>query len=221
MCSALSILQIEDDPLWRDFCVAALRDQPLVQWIEAAANGAGGLALAELRRPDIVLLDLRLPDIDGFVLLEQLAKLRPRPPKVLILSVRHDAWAMFRSRDERVHGFVWKTGDIKTHLLAALTALAQGNKYYPPDVRQAWTELRADPSAFFKILSSRELDLMHHFASGLGDAEIAQTVGLSALTVKSHRQHVMTKIGVHSTPELIQWAVQAGFGRSDAKETPK
>ncbi|MBI5424477.1 MAG: response regulator transcription factor [Opitutae bacterium] len=221
MCSALSILQIEDDPLWRDFCAAALQDRPEVGSLETAVDGAGGLALAQLRRPDIVLLDLRLPDIDGFVLLEQLAKLRPRPPKILILSVRNDAWALFRSRDERVHGFLWKTGDIKLHLLTALTALAQGNKYYPADVRQAWTELRADPSAFFKILSSRELDLMHHFASGLGDAEIAQQIGLSTLTVKSHRQHVMTKIGVHSTPQLIHWAIRAGFGRGDGKDAPK
>lgn len=221
MCSALFILQIEDDPLWRDFCAAALRGRPEVGRFETAPDGTSGLAVAQRRHPDIVLLDLRLPDIDGFGLLAELAQLRPRPPKILILSARNDAWALFRSRDERVHGFVLKNGDIKAHLLAALAALSQGNKYYPPEVRQAWMELRANPSAFFKILSSRELDLMHHFASGLGDAEIAQEVGLSTLTVKSHRQHVMAKIGVHSTPALIDWGMRAGFGRGDRIKAAK
>ncbi|MBI2512066.1 MAG: response regulator transcription factor [Opitutae bacterium] len=213
----MSILQIEDDPLWREFCGAALREIAAVERVESAADGASGMALAELLQPTIVLIDLRLPDMDGFEAIAALARLRPAPPKILILSSRNDAVAIFRMRDERVHGFLWKTGDVKTHLAAAVAELAAGRRYFPEEVRRAWAALRAEPSAFFKILSGRELELMPYFARGWDDAEIGRALGLSALTVKSHRQHAMAKVGVHRTPQLIHWAIRAGFGHGEAQ----
>lgn len=215
MRSTLSILQIEDDPLWRDFCLAALGEVPGIACVETAADGASGLALAKRQRPDVVLLDLRLPDLDGFAVLEELAQLKPAPPKIIILSVRNDPVAISRARDERVHGFVWKTSDVKPCLRTTLEEVAAGRRYFPEDVRRAWAALRADPAAFFKILSTRELALMPYFARGWDDAEIGRAVGLSAATVKSHRQHTMAKAGLHRTAQLIHWAIRLGFGHGD------
>lgn len=201
--------------MWRDYCGTALRNLPGVARVDTAVDGANGLALADRLRPDIILLDLRLPDMDGFTVVERLPERRPAT-RVLILSARNDAVTIFRARDPRVHGFLWKTGDVKARLAAALEQLAAGHRYFPDEVRRAWTTQRADPAAFFKILSARELELMPYFARGWDDAEIARELGLSVLTVKSHRQHAMAKVGVHRTPQLIHWAIRLGFGHSEA-----
>jgi DNA-binding NarL/FixJ family response regulator len=208
---SLSILHIEDDPLWGDAVRLIVESLPMEITYSRGASRAEGLRLAHECGPEVVLLDLRLPDGDGFGVAAELATESGRP-RIIVVSARHDDLALWRvMREPRLAGLVWKSGDLREHLPAALSAVQRGHKYLPPEVHAAMRRLRADPQAFFKILSDRELGLLPGLGRGLTDEELAAQAGVSALTVKSHRQHIMAKLGLHRTPDLIYWAIAHGF----------
>lgn len=208
----LSVLHVEDDSLWQTCLLEALRAVPFVARVESAPTGAAGLAMATRLRPDLVLVDLSLPDVDGVVLAGDLGRLRPRP-RVLLCTARRDDAVLLAASEPHVAGLLWKTGDLLAHLPAALTAATEGGKYYPPDVREALRRFRTAPSAFIKLLSPREIRLLPLFGRGDTDAEMAAALGLSVHTVRSHRQSIMRKLNLPSTPRLIHWIVVHGFAQ--------
>lgn len=222
---SLSILHIEDDPLWGEAAQLVLESLATPVEYRRGASRAEALRLAGEQLPEIVLLDLRLPDGDGFGIAEELPAAGGRP-RILVLSARRDDLALWRiMREPRLAGLLWKSASLREHLPAALAAVQQGHRYLPPDVHAAMRRLRADPQAFFKILSDRELGLLPGLGRGLTDDELAVQAGVSALTVKSHRQHIMAKLGLHRTPDLIYWAIAHGFvetgaGRASERRAP-
>jgi DNA-binding NarL/FixJ family response regulator len=222
---SLSILHIEDDPLWGDAVRLVLESSRPDIAYRRGATRAEGLRLASERPPEIVLLDLRLPDGDGFGVAAELAAALARP-RIIVVSARNDDVALWRiMREPRFAGLVWKSGALREHLPVALAEVERGHRYLPPDVHDAMRRLRADPQAFFKILSDRELGLLPGLGRGLTDDELAAQAGVSALTVKSHRQHIMAKLGLHRTPDLIYWAIAHGFvepapGRASGSAAP-
>ena len=206
----LLILHVEDDPLWRSLIAQLLQTVPGVRQCVQCATGADGLKSAQTHQPDIVLLDLRLPDADGFAVATKLRQL-PTLPRILLLSARIDDTALINATQPHFAGLIRKSPEIAQQLPVAIEAVSAGRQYFSPSVRECLQRLRADPRAFFKILSDREIELMPHFGKGLTDLEIAARSTLSPLTIKSHRQHIMTKLGLHRTPELIYWAIEHGF----------
>lgn len=196
--------------MWQTFITSALRGLPCVTRYECAPTAMDGLALARTLRPRIVLLDLMLPDGDGVALAKELALL-PHPPRVLFCTARNDSAVLLAASQPHVSGLLWKTSDLAAQLASAIASVAAGGKYYPPEVRAALRRFRADPNAFFKLLSPREIALLPHFGRGDADAEIAAGLGLSAHTVRSHRRSVMQKLDLPSTPRLIHWIIAHGF----------
>lgn len=208
---SLSLLHIEDDSLWQTVISAALSGVPHVSHVQGAPTARDGLAMAAALRPDIVLLDLQLPDGDGLALARDLVRL-PRPPRVVVLSARQDSAVLHAASEPHVAGLLWKSDDTLEQLPSAIETVSRGGKYYPPEVRDALRRFRADPNAFFKILSNRELDLLPYWGCGASDAEIADELGISEHTAKSHRQSVMRKLNLPSTGRLVHWAIKNGFG---------
>ena len=151
-----------------------------------------------------------MPDADGFDLALTLANF-PRPPRILVLTMKADAVTLFRAGYAYIAGMVWKTGQVQETLRCAVREILAGRRYFPEDVRQAMRATRTDPAAFFKILSGRELSMLPLFCQGLTDQQIGEQNGLCPATVKSHRQHIMTKLDLHRTADLIRWAAEKGF----------
>lgn len=208
---SLSILHIEDDPLWGEAVRLIVESSSRSIDYRRGTTGAEGIRLAQERPPEIVLLDLRLPDADGFATAAELLRPAARP-RIVLLSVRNDEAALLRiMRQPQIAGMIWKGEDVGKHLPAAIAEVRGGRRYDSPEIRAALRRLRADPQAFFKILSDREIGLLPGLGRGQTDEEIAARAGLSALTVKSHRQHIMAKLGLHRTPDLIHWAIRHGF----------
>ncbi|WP_415908985.1 LuxR C-terminal-related transcriptional regulator [Oleiharenicola sp. Vm1] len=208
----LSLLHVDDDPLWQGAVAAALRATPEVGKSEVVESARAARERAAVLRPNVVLLDLVLPDGDGLELARELSH-SPAPPRIILLSVRRDDVVLLATSRAHIAGLLWKTDDVLTQLPAAIRAVAAGDKYLPREVYDAVRRFRADPQAYFKILSDRELELLPQIGAGLSDEQIASTVGLSAYTVKTHRIHLMGKLNVHSRTELIHWAIQRGFAR--------
>ena len=208
--SRKSLLHIDDDVLWGRTVKQMVNAWQEVCHVGTATSAEAGIALCRTHQPDLALLDLELPDADGFDLALTLANF-PRPPRILLLTVRADAVTLFRAGYAYIAGMVWKTGSIHDTLRCAIREIMAGRRYFPEDVRQAMRATRTDPSAFFKILSSRELSMLPLLCRGFTDRQIAEQNGLCPATVKSHRQHIMSKLDLHRTADLIRWAAEKGF----------
>lgn len=205
-----SLLQIEDDPLWRGLVSSIASSLPNLNRFLSVNTGADEFASARSFRPDVVILDLRLPDMGGLEISRQLDQL-PGPPRTLLLSARTDDALLHRASQPHIAGLLWKTPEIRHLLPEALAAVVAGRKYFSPAVSTALRRMRADPSAFYKILSDRELDLIPYFGLAFNDQEIADRLCLNQSTIRSHRQRVMQKLGVHRSIDLINWSIRTGL----------
>ena len=205
-----SLLYVEDDSLWQSAVALALKGMPEIASITTARDATSALASAEMSHPDIVLLDLVLPDMDGLALALKLAQMR-QAPRIIVLSARRDSVILNAASQPHISGLIWKSAHTFSELSRAITHAVRGEKYYPEEVRAALRRFRADPIAFFKILSARELELLPLVGGGRSDEEIATLLGLSAHTVRSHRQHIMRKLGLPTAARLVHWAILQGF----------
>lgn len=210
--SRITLLHVEDDPLWQTTVAGVLRDWPEMEQCDCVGTASAAKACAPKLQPQIVLLDVVLPDGDGLQLARELA-MQPWQPKLLMLTVRRDDVVLQAAGAKHIDGLIWKSADVGAHLAEALRRVIAGTKYFPAEVREALRKFRADPSAYFKILSDREMELLPLLGSGASDGDIAAALGLSVHTVKSHRHSILAKLNLPSTPRLIHWAIQRGFVR--------
>jgi len=204
------ILHIEDDPIWAGHIAKLVRSWPEFQSVGIETTGATGIERCQQTSPDVLLLDLRLPDMDGFSVLEALVA-RGVHFHALLLSCKNDEVTLQRTRSSRALGMVSKSSEIDGLLRSALSAVAVGRQYFSPDVHSAIRRATGASDAYHKILSDREQEVVRLVASGHADYEIAASLGISASTIHRHRQNVMNKLDLHSTPKLIAWALEKGF----------
>ncbi|MDO8543892.1 MAG: response regulator transcription factor [Opitutaceae bacterium] len=206
----VTVFHIEDDPFCSDVIARLLSKWPEILYLGSAASGREGLAQCRKMRPQIVLLDLGLPDGDGLRLAHELRWI-DHPPRLLVFSARHDEATLARLRPSGVAGLIWKAPDVAHALRRAFAALAAGREFFPPDVLAALRQFTSSPNAFFKILSNRELNLIPLLGEGLSDAQIAEKIGVGEATVHSHRQSILRKLSLHRTPDLMRWALEKDF----------
>ena len=208
---SVKIQCIEDDSLLRDLLALQLEEAvPSRVDVLKAGDGRSGLQLAREQAPDLVVLDLKLPDMPGLQVALELSGLRP-PPRVLILAGSATEAVLNRVLYSPVHGFVLKTSGDAGELMLAVRKLLSGETYFSRPVLTAMTEARKHPDHFSKILSAREVDLLPLFGYGWQNERISQHTGLTVATVRTHHQHILSKLGLHSREELMRWAMKKGF----------
>lgn len=212
MTSATPIVVIEDHAFVRGLIDRVCEDAFTSAVVASARDGREGLELCRQVKPRLVLLDLELPDIDGFELVAQIRAVAPTT-RILVLSSHTESYVLHRVQQAGVEGFVDKNEQTPEMLTVALRTVADGGTYFSASVEQALAKYRADPLAFTKVLSEREQELLRRLGQGHSDQVIAEQLKLSELTVRNHRRNIMAKIGVHSTPELIRYALERGFTR--------
>lgn len=208
----MKIVVIEDHKLIRDMLAATCAQIVPAAAITVADSGKAGIAMAQRLRPDLIFLDLALPDGDGLDFLSELLAVAPRA-KVIALSSFADEFTVHRALRSPVHGFVDKGEQPLEMLKAAVDAVMAGQKYFSPTVQKLKASLRSDPTSFDKLLSDREQHLLSLFGQGLTNEVVAGIVGLTPGTVKLHRRNIHRKLGFHSTPELMNYALEKGFTR--------
>lgn len=209
---AMKFVVIEDHKLIRDMFVAACAQIVPQAGINVAENGRQGVAVCQEVQPDLIFLDLALPDGDGLDFLSELLAVAPRA-KVIALSSFADEFTVHRALRSEVHGFVDKGEQPLGMLKEAIDVVLSGRKYFSPTVEKLRAALRADPISFNKVLTDREQHLLSLFGEGLSNEAIARLVDLTPGTVKLHRRNIHRKLGFHSTPELMNYALQKGFTR--------
>lgn len=180
--------------------------------VRLAGSAQGALEECAALRPDLVLLDLVLPDGDGLALLPEIFSRAPRV-KVIALSSHIDEVTLHRALGSRVHGILDKNEQPIKVLGEAIETVLAGGQYLSSAVQRLRASLRADPNAFDKILSDREQEALRLIGEGLSNEEVAEKLKISASTAKNHRLNIMAKLGIHSTPQLIRYAIEKGFTR--------
>jgi two-component system response regulator NreC len=208
-----SVLHVDDDALWRSAVAGVLRSLPELARIESVATAQAARACCAMLRPRVILVDVVLPDSDGLELARELRE-APEHPRVVLLSVRRDDAVLHAAACGAIEGVLWKTGEVLRELPTAIRAVVNRGSYHPAEVRAALRQFRADPRAYFKLLSKREMELVPLFGAGLADEDVAAQVSLSIHTVRAHRRNVMAKLDLHSTPRLIHWAIHRGIVRT-------
>ncbi|HVU18287.1 MAG TPA: response regulator transcription factor [Candidatus Didemnitutus sp.] len=213
----MNIVVIEDHALMRDLLIRACRTSLPGSTLSGAKDAASGLKMCAEVKPDVIILDLALPDRDGLELLDDLLTACPTG-KVVGISGYTDEFTLHRALHSRLHGFVDKNEQTVAELTEAIRSVMRGQRYLSAAIHAAHRSMRDDPVSFDKILSEREQSLLGLFGGGLTNDQVAAKVGLSELTVRNHRCRLMAKLGLRTSPELIRYALEKGFTRSQSPQ---
>ena len=190
----------------RKICVDDLRHDVVGE----AEDGRRAVALVAETGPDLVLLDLHLPNLDGFGVVEAIRKTQPNV-RVLVLSSHCDSYTVFRAERARVQGFVDKNTTTVAALKTAITAVAAGRVSFSEAFHRIKAERLNDPHSFDKLLTERERTLLSMIGQPLNDDEIAAQLAISQENVEKHRANLRRKLGMGSTAELVRYAHEHGF----------
>ncbi len=205
----IRILIADDHGVIRAGLHALLDKEPGMQVIGEAADGQEAVDKALKLRPDVLLLDITMPVLDGIKVTSQLRAALPAT-HILILTL-HEGVSMLREAIAAgASGYIVKRA-VDVELIGAIQAVARGEMYVHPSMTQALIQDMsplAGSSTPIGVLSPRETEVLRLVARGQTNRQIAKTLSLSVRTVDSHRANLMNKLGVSSRAELIQYALE-------------
>lgn len=201
---------VEDHRMFREVLRKVCVEELGHEVIGEAEDGLEAVRTVELTRPELVLLDLHLPGLDGFRVVEEIRKLSGEI-RILVLSSHCDDYTVFRVERAHVQGFVDKNSNSVAALKAAITSVEQGRVWYSEAFLREKAMRLKNPNSFDKVLTKRERELLALLGLPLADTEIAHRLELSVATVEKHRFNVMRKLEIDSAAELVRYAREHGF----------
>jgi len=211
----LRILLADDHAILRDGIRALLTDEPDLQVVGEAENGRQALDKARALRPDVVILDIGMPLLNGLEATTQIRRDVPEA-RVLILTMHQNEEYLAQVLAAGASGYVLK--DVAgRELVSAIRQVAQGEPFFSPSMAKTLTafylrsleaEKTHDP---YDDLTVREREVLQLVAEGFTNRQIAEMLSLSIKTVKTHRLHLMQKLDLHDRTELVKYAFQKGI----------
>jgi DNA-binding NarL/FixJ family response regulator len=206
----IRILLADDHVLVRQGFRMILSAQPDMEIVGEAGNGREAVELAEKLKPDIVIMDVAMPELNGIEATRRLTASTPRI-RVLALSMHKDSVYVREILRSGARGYLLKDS-ADADLLTAVRAVAKGDGYLSPAVSDAvLTDYRRHVTDPIDLLTSREREVLQMIAEGKTNKEIAVALNLSVYTVEAHRGRVMEKLNLHSTGELVRFALRNGL----------
>jgi DNA-binding NarL/FixJ family response regulator len=206
----IRILLADDHAVVRQGFKMILAAQPDMEIVGEAANGREAVELAEQLRPDVVVMDVSMPELNGIEATRRLASLIPRA-RVVALSMHKDSVYVREILRAGARGYLLKDSGA-ADLVAAIRAVASGESYLSPAVSNAvLDDYRRHATNPIDLLTSREREVLQMLAEGKTNKEIAGVLNLSVYTVDAHRGRIMEKLNLHSIGELVRFAVRNGL----------
>jgi len=210
----IRVILAEDHTLVRQGFRRILEDASGIEVVGEASTGLAAIELSKKLKPDVVVMDLAMPELGGLEATEEILKVLPET-KILILSMYSNDAYMRKAFKLGARGYVLKNA-IEVDLTRAVRALADGDTYMSPGISNVVienlkghgpTDVAGD---LYDRLTLREKEVLQLIAQGKSNKEIAAMLDISANTVAVHRAHVMEALGIHRTAELVLYAVKKG-----------
>ena len=205
----LKVLLVDDHAVMREG-LAALLTAAGIDVIGTASNGREAVRLARELTPDVVVMDISMPDLNG---IEAARQIRVRAPsvRIVILSMHANREHVHQALSAGATGYVLKEA-AATEVVTAVRAVAAGRRYLSPAIEAAMLEAGGSATRGpLESLSTRERQVLQLVVEGGSSAEIARTVHLSPKTVETYRSRLMKKLGVANVTALVKFAVQHGL----------
>jgi two-component system response regulator NreC len=209
------VLIADDHPLIRGGLRSLLEKSGGFTVVAEAADGYEAVELAALHKPDVVLLDVGMPRLNGTDAARYIGEKVPGV-RVVMISMHADESYVLRALKAGALGYLLKASP-EAEILAAIRAVASGNAYFSPSITRILVEeyvtemRRRGVEDSYDLLSLREKEIMQLLVSGKSNREISDLLHLSISTVETHRNNIFQKLGVHNLPELILYAVRKGL----------
>ena len=204
----ITVYLVDDQRILREGLRALLELDGSIQVVGEAADGRAALDGILAVQPEVVLMDVTMPDLNGIDAAQILAQKAPQI-KVIILSVHSDSEHVYRAFQAGATGYLLKES-AGAEVLAAVRAAKQDRRYVSPKIADALA-LRRDKRSPFESLSAREREVLQLTVTGSTSAAIAGKLNLSPKTVDTYRSRVMEKLGAQNLPELVRLAVKHGL----------
>lgn len=210
----VKVLLVDDHQIIRDGIRALLSYTEGVEVIGECDNGFDAVDVAKDMQPDIILMDINMPKINGIDATKQIKKNDP-DAKILVLTVHDELAYISKMLNAGALGYVLKTAD-KNELISAIKTLSQGEKYFSQEVTDTMLSRfidnhKAGADIEEKELSIREIEVLVLIASELTNAEIGAKLNISTRTVDAHRRSLLHKLGARNTAGLVAYAIKNKF----------
>lgn len=210
---SVSIILADDHQVVRDGLKSMLYGIEEIEIIAQAASGNELLQLLKTQTPDVLILDIELPDVSG---LDLCSRVKAEYPgiRILILSMYTGEDFIFKAVAEGAIGYLPKN-TTRDELIEAITSASEGKEYFSPSIHEIMVKSYIKKAKSGKVensdlsvLSKRELEVLKMLAEGLPNYEIAEKLFISLRTVESHKSHIMQKLDFRTTAELVKFAIR-------------
>jgi two-component system, NarL family, response regulator NreC len=208
----IRVLLADDHDVVRKGLRYVLERQPEMEVVGEAGNGREAVKLAEEMTPDVIIMDVAMPQLNGIEATAQIIKRNPRT-MVIILSMYSDEGYLVRALTAGAKGYILKDS-AESDLVRAVETVATGKPFFSPSIAQTLLEdylqhlHRKNLQDSYDLLTEREKEVLQLLAEGKSNKEVADLLNLSLYTVETHRSHLMQKLNLHNTAEIVLYAVR-------------
>lgn len=200
----IAVMVVDDHPVMRQGIAAVIDGEGDMAVVAEAGNGREALECFHRHRPDVTVMDLQMPEMDGVETTAAIRAAHAHARVVMLTTFRGDVHVL-RALKAGASGYLLKSA-IRTELLRAIRAVHAGHRHIPPDVAAELSAHVAEES-----LSAREIDVLRHVAAGKSNKRIAVELRVSEDTVKSHMKNIMSKLGATDRTHAVTTALKRGF----------
>lgn len=205
----------DDHQLMRSGLRALLEQQADLSVVGEASDGREAVALVASQRPDVLVMDIGMPNLNGIEAATQIAHSHPEV-SIVMLSMHSDESYVLRALKAGAKGYLLKDS-AEADLIRAVHSVAEGKSFFSPAVSKVLLDdyvrklRRSGTDDPYDLLTAREREVLQLVAEGKSNKDVAQLLNLSVYTVETHRSNIMEKLNLHGVPELILYAVRKGI----------